>query len=186
MTVGAHNMNDREFSDLYRTLSAQIFRYAARRTSAENSEVVVSETFASVWRNRKSVPSKMEDIRPWIFRIARSEISRRQRDRLRMPDLIPSSRLGDIPVVEPDVSHRVLHSALSRAIWSSLSPRDREALELVVWDGLSIVEAATVVGCSVSAFSTRLSRARRLVDHHLNEFDRNERLPQPKSMGGWA
>jgi RNA polymerase sigma-70 factor (ECF subfamily) len=42
-----------------------------------------------------------------------------------------------------------------------LGERDREALMLVAWDGLDHRDAATVMGCSTSAFTVRLHRARR-------------------------
>ena len=37
----------------------------------------------------------------------------------------------------------------------------REALLLIAWEGLSVSEAAVVVGCSRGAFAVRLHRARR-------------------------
>ncbi len=50
--------------------------------------------------------------------------------------------------------------ALLRAL-ARLSPAEREALLLVGWDGLDARAAATVAGCTVTAFRMRLSRARR-------------------------
>ena len=41
-----------------------------------------------------------------------------------------------------------------------LTEREREALLLVAWDGLSPRDAAVVAGCSSSAFRVRLHRAR--------------------------
>jgi RNA polymerase sigma-70 factor (ECF subfamily) len=44
--------------------------------------------------------------------------------------------------------------------WRSLSPRDREALALVAFDGLTGEQAALVLGCRRTAFAMRLNRAR--------------------------
>nr|WP_237728340.1 sigma factor-like helix-turn-helix DNA-binding protein [Cellulomonas sp. APG4] len=44
---------------------------------------------------------------------------------------------------------------------AELSPREREALFLTGWDGLSPADAAHVAGCSPATFRMRLSRARR-------------------------
>jgi DNA-directed RNA polymerase specialized sigma24 family protein len=37
---------------------------------------------------------------------------------------------------------------------------DREALSLMAWDGLTITEAAEVMGCSPTYFTKKISRAR--------------------------
>jgi RNA polymerase sigma-70 factor (ECF subfamily) len=49
------------------------------------------------------------------------------------------------------------------AALASLKPRDREALQLVLWDELSHAEAAAVLGCTVNAFELRYRRARNRV-----------------------
>ncbi len=48
-------------------------------------------------------------------------------------------------------------------ILAALTSTEREALLLTAWDGLSVAEAAHVVGCSVPAMHVRLFRARRRV-----------------------
>ena len=58
----------------------------------------------------------------------------------------------------PATGDRVLAAALAL-----LGERDREALLLIAWEGLSVSEAAVVVGCSRAAFAVRLHRARRIV-----------------------
>jgi RNA polymerase sigma-70 factor (ECF subfamily) len=42
-----------------------------------------------------------------------------------------------------------------------LSPNEREVMQLVVWDGLSVAETAEVLGCSVNVVQVRLHRARK-------------------------
>jgi RNA polymerase sigma-70 factor (ECF subfamily) len=49
------------------------------------------------------------------------------------------------------------------AALASLKPKDREALQLVLWDELSHAEAAAVLGCTVNAFELRYRRARNRV-----------------------
>ena len=48
-----------------------------------------------------------------------------------------------------------------------LAPLEREALQLVLWDGLSHEDAARVMECSVSAFESRYRRARNVVKSTL-------------------
>ena len=53
------------------------------------------------------------------------------------------------------------------AALAMLRPADREALQLVLWDGLSHAEAASVLGCTANAFEIRYRRARAAVRDQL-------------------
>lgn len=46
-------------------------------------------------------------------------------------------------------------------VWQRLSAADREVLALTAFDGLDSTQAALVLGCRPSTYTTRLSRARR-------------------------
>ena len=48
-----------------------------------------------------------------------------------------------------------------------LSPKEREVMQLVVWDGLSPAETAEVLNCSVNVVQVRLHRARRRLERRL-------------------
>lgn len=182
-------MDDQDFADLYVGMRAEIFGYAARRTSRDVAEVVVSETFEVVWAKRDVAPVGLEDIRPWVYGIARNKVWQMQREQLRGERLSMKARAfnGNVPVVGQDVAEVVIESDLSSAVWKGLSPRDRETVQLVLWEGLSAAEAAAVIGCSVSAFTTRLLRARRLIDSLVGEFSADrfaDEVPQGLREGG--
>jgi RNA polymerase sigma-70 factor (ECF subfamily) len=49
----------------------------------------------------------------------------------------------------------------ARTALALLSPAEREAIELLAWEGLTPAEAATVLGCSRGVVAVRLHRARR-------------------------
>lgn len=66
-----------------------------------------------------------------------------------------------------DAAYRI---DLARA-FARLSETDQEALALIAWDGLTPGEAAGVLAISTSAFSVRLSRARRRLRTHLDPSD---------------
>jgi RNA polymerase sigma-70 factor (ECF subfamily) len=46
------------------------------------------------------------------------------------------------------------------AAFNALKERDREVLRLVAWEGLSLADAATVLGCSGVACRVRYHRAK--------------------------
>ena len=69
---------------------------------------------------------------------------------------------------------------LGRA-WRLLSERHQEALALTVWDGLTAVEAATVLGISPVAYRLRLSRARTVLRAHIGATRTARSLPAEAS-----
>ncbi|WP_241982916.1 sigma factor-like helix-turn-helix DNA-binding protein [Cryobacterium sp. TMT1-2-1] len=53
---------------------------------------------------------------------------------------------------------------------AALSPRDQELVTLVVWEGPTIAQAATVLGIRADAARARYSRARRTLRSHLGTW----------------
>src|SRR3954466_8042096 len=65
------SLEDR-FEDAYRTAGSAVLGYALRRSaSREDALDVVAETFATAWRRRADLPVDPDEIRPWLFGIAR-------------------------------------------------------------------------------------------------------------------
>jgi RNA polymerase sigma-70 factor (ECF subfamily) len=54
-----------------------------------------------------------------------------------------------------------------RAALQELRPLDREVILLVYWDGLSHVEAGSVLGCSVNAVALRVKKAKARLETKL-------------------
>jgi RNA polymerase sigma-70 factor (ECF subfamily) len=78
-------------------------------------------------------------------------------------DRIRSEQLRAAPLVAPEAPG-------GEGVWialSTLSERDREALLLVAWEGLSTARAARVLGVRANTFAARLYRARRRFAHAL-------------------
>jgi RNA polymerase sigma-70 factor (ECF subfamily) len=70
-------------------------------------------------------------------------------------------------------------SALAEA-FNALSERDREILRLVAWEGLSLDDAATVLGCSAVACRVRYHRAKSRLASRLATAASFQ--PQPKGV----
>jgi RNA polymerase sigma-70 factor, ECF subfamily len=71
-----------------------------------------------------------------------------------------------------DPAERVADAEMLRVALGRLSDRDREALMLVAWEGLSGARAARAAGCTRSAFAVRLHRARARLAAELASLER--------------
>jgi RNA polymerase sigma-70 factor (ECF subfamily) len=63
-----------------------------------------------------------------------------------------------------------------------LSEGDREVVLLCAWEGLSIEEAATALGCSPTAAKVRLHRARRRLRAELDRLERVPSWPRTRTL----
>ncbi|WP_042390175.1 RNA polymerase sigma factor [Streptacidiphilus melanogenes] len=148
-----------EYEAMYRAHYSDVLRFVARRADPAHVDEIVGDTFWTAWKARARLP---EDVRPWLFTTARNTMLNAGRGLRRRQALMV--RIAAAPVSGADevtdpgglVAARVdLASA-----WQRLTPQDQEALALVVWDGLTDTQAASVLGCSAPAYRMRLARAR--------------------------
>lgn len=148
------------FERLYRAHYAELLRYAARRVDREAAREVVADSFLVAWRRLGEIPADAS--RAWLYAVARRVLSnelrsgqRRERLATRVQAHTPLDSL-----TSGDIAQQIADRDEVRALLDQLPAAAREALELIEWDGLSVSEAAQVVGCSVGAFRVRLHRAR--------------------------
>lgn len=157
-------MGGRErFVEMYAAHLKHIQGYAARRCSGPaDAADVASETFLVAWRRIGDAP-RGEDVRPWLYGIARKVLANHRRGSRRR------ERLGhalldawtEASTADPAELFTARDEAMRvREALASLSDRDRELLTLVSWEGLSPGEAAVALGISSTAARSRLSRAR--------------------------
>lgn len=131
--------------------------FAYRRAPRELVDDVVAETYLVAWRRISDVP---RDARPWLLAVARNVLSTQRRTGGRRQAL--SIRAAIEPLEPPTSAEDVVidRANLTRA-WQLLSDTEREVLAMAGWERLTAQQAARVLGCSRTAFSVRLSRARR-------------------------
>ncbi|QKG22474.1 RNA polymerase sigma factor (ECF family) [Actinomadura verrucosospora] len=145
-----------------------VLRYAARRIDHETARDVAAETFLVAWRRRGDIPPDRPF--PWLLNVARNVLANEMRGRRRRTRLWDRLR-GDGPPAAADAASGLAEDGRVAAALRRLSPRDREALRLVGWDGLDARDAAVAAGCSPKTFSVRLHRARRRLAAALAEVD---------------
>jgi len=156
-----------KFEALYEANYKPIYAYVYRRVSHTSSDVpdVVSEVFATAWRRISVLPPAPED-RLWLFGVAHNCLLEHHRRWSRRLQLL--SHLGAQPnrVELLETAVDPLHLRV-RAALQELRPLDREVILLVYWDGLSHVEAASVLGCSVNAVALRIKKAKARLESKL-------------------
>ena len=138
------------FERLFTAQYAAVAAYAKRRAAPVDADDAVAETFLVAWRRLDDVP---DDARPWLFGVARRVLANQRRAARRRAALYDRAATSLIATGDA-VDTQVLH-ALAR-----LSEPDREILLLAAWDGLTLAETTTVLGCSHTAAKVRLHRAR--------------------------
>lgn len=151
---------DREerFNRLVREHGDAVHRYLRRRYRGGDGtdvEDLLADVMTIAWRRLDDVPSDAEA--PWLFGVARRRLSnartrQTRRDRIAAPirPKAPSPAAEDVAIA--DLS---LREALA-----SLPEKEREALTLTAWEGLSPEELAAALGVSVNAAAIRLSKAK--------------------------
>ena len=155
---------------LWAAHASAVLAYARRRAGATTADEVLSDVFLVAWRCLDEVP---DDARLWLLACARRSLANHQRAdrrRLRLSRRMVSAGASPTTLVE------LRDTTLARAL-ATLSERDREALLLTAWEGLSGDQAAAVLGCSPQAFRVRAHRARKRLASALGAAETSS--PQP-------
>lgn len=150
-----------------RTVADELLRYFARRVSPhEDAADCLSETLLVLWRRRERLPIEHRERRAWSYGIAHRVLAAHRRHSVRQLSL--THRLREELRHRPIAAQSTDDSAI--AALAALSPRDQELVTLIVWEGFSITEAATVIGIRADAARARYSRARRSLRACLGEW----------------
>ncbi|MCU0633593.1 MAG: sigma-70 family RNA polymerase sigma factor [Gemmatimonadaceae bacterium] len=130
------------------------------------------EAFVRLWEHRASIDPG-QSLRAWLFRTVRNlalnhHRDGRTRERLLDDAGIEATAAVPRPFVAPDAAleaEELLERV--RAGIASLPPRQREALELSRFQGLSHAEIADVMSCAPRTVNNHLVRALEALRQHL-------------------
>ena len=168
--------SDREarFRLLYADAYGDVLRFAKRRVHPSHAEDVAAEAFLVAWRRLDDAPTRPDDVRAWLFGIARhcllnTRRSQGRRDALavRVAESLPSAGLVD--GLDADLVAQRIDLA---AAWRQLSETDQEALSLTVFEDLTSPQAGRVLGITPVSYRLRLLRARRALRRQLDLAER--------------
>ena len=150
---------------LFAAHARAVLLYARRRTDHASASDVLSEVFVVAWQRIDEIPS---DALPWLLACARHTVlnhKRGDRRRSRLLERLTASTSEASFLMESEQDGLVAEAL------ASLNERDREALLLTAWEGLSAQQAARVLGCSTQAFWVRTHRARKRLAAALTEAE---------------
>jgi RNA polymerase sigma-70 factor (ECF subfamily) len=144
---------------LYDRYDGMAYALAMRITAdAQLAEDAVQEAFLGIWRNAGRYSAARASVRTWALAIVHHraiDSMRRRRPATELPDAdVPPPSLV-LPDVWPEVAGRLDRAAISVAL-ESLSPAQREALELAYYGGLTQQEIASRTSTPLGTVKSRV------------------------------
>lgn len=155
----------RRLFDLHR---AAIQGYCFRRLPASDANDAVAEVFLVAWRRISDAPNGDGEL-PWLYGIGRNVVANAMRSarrsvrlRVRLASTSPQYDAGPELITVRNMEESDALDALAR-----LRPEDQEIIRLRTWEELPNEQIASVLGLSVRAVESRLTRARRKLETML-------------------
>lgn len=139
---------------------AAVWGYLVRRAGREVAEDLLGEVWATAFGSRGGYDRSYPNARPWLFGVALNTLRRYWRSR---PAEDSQADMADLATADdpwPGVDERIDGEAVLRTALARLRPEHREVLVLVVWEDLSIADAAQVLGLPAGTARYLLHQAR--------------------------
>ena len=135
-----------------------LLRYFERRLNRDDAADALADLMTAGWRRVNALPAGPEQMRMWLFGIARNVIANAARGERRQANL--AERLRDILRTTPKEARSIDEDVEVRDAIARLAPDQAELVRLIHWDGFSIAEAGRILDLSASTARTRYQRAR--------------------------
>lgn len=164
-------MIDASVRNAWQDIDQKVRPFVARRVpGAANVDDVIQDVYL---RMQRGLGQLRDDQRfgPWVYQVTRSAIADHQRSKGRR-----AQREQPLPEHEEVAANaaddeRTIECDLARAVVpfvASLPSPYREAITLTELEGMSQVEAAALLGISVSGMKSRVQRGRKLLREALD------------------
>jgi RNA polymerase sigma-70 factor (ECF subfamily) len=148
------------FVEMISRHEAVVGAYLHRRVGRSVAEELLAEVWIAAFGSRGTYDHTYDDARPWLFGVARNTLRRHWRNRR------PEDLVGDLSDLAPGsdpwpaVDDRLDGAAMLRNALADLRLNQRDVLTLVVWEELSIADAARALGIPVGTARYALHQAR--------------------------
>lgn len=142
------------------------FSYRMLGNAAEADDIA-QEAFLRLWRGREKWEPRAQ-VRTWLLRVAHNLCI----DRFRRREVV-TNEFPEVADGRPSPAAELQSKQVGRIVLEALAAlpeRQRSAIGLVYYEGLSNVEAAEVLGVSIDALESLLSRGRRSLRHNLSHL----------------
>jgi RNA polymerase sigma factor (sigma-70 family) len=146
----------RRFTAMYEAHYDAVARYVRRRAPDVDLADVLAKVFMTAWQRFADVP--VDAALPWLYRTAGHVLANEFRGRERAARL---RRKAAPPPPVADHADLVVDRLALGAAFDLLDPRDQEILRLIAWEGLTVREAAMVLGLRRTAVAMRVHRLAR-------------------------
>lgn len=148
------------FASLYDAMSSRVYGLALRILRDPcHAEEVAQDTFLHIWCSADQFDSRRGHPHSWIFTIAhRKAVDRvRKTETARRRDELHRSRSGEVPhdITSETACARVDAEPL-HAVWSRVTPKCREALDLAYFGGHTHREVASALGIPDGTAKSRI------------------------------
>ncbi len=162
--LAAVRLSDREaFHALYHRFSSDIYTLCERILhSRQEAEDATAEVFCEVWLRRERYDATRGAVRPYLTTLARSRAIDRLRSRAARPDMANKACLdgAELPAAAGVTPHEAATGAEMRVrvaeALATLSIRQREAMELAYYEGLSHREIADRLATPLGTIKTHI------------------------------
>jgi RNA polymerase sigma-70 factor, ECF subfamily len=147
----------------------RVYNYLLRITgNREDALDLTQDVFLKAYQNLRKLDDPAR-FAPWLYRIAHNEaysLFRKRRPETDLSELEPESTDTAISVGGSSVFPMELSLAVAGAL-QRLSPEQREAVVLKIYQGFKFEEMAEILSCPVSTVKSRLYAALELLKDHL-------------------
>ena len=147
----------------------RVYNYLLRITgNREDALDLTQDVFLKAYQNLRKLDDP-ERFAPWLYRIAHNEaysMFRKRRPEIDVDDLEPEATGAGITVGGSSVFPIELSLAVATAL-DRLSPDQREAVVLKIYQGFKFEEMAEILSCPVSTVKSRLYTALDLLKDQL-------------------
>jgi RNA polymerase sigma-70 factor (ECF subfamily) len=154
--------DQRACTAIYERFVQPVFRLAyGVLLNQQDAEEVVQDSFGYAFRSLHRYDSRRSSFRTWLYTITLSRCRNKRRRRW-LPTLPLADMAEWLPGREPNPETAVEQLSLREMVWQALgelSPKQREAVVLRYFDGLTYREMAMVLGCPLKTAESRVRLA---------------------------